>query len=180
MRAAIVALLLAVGLMPGAVHAQGARPPAATSSGPFTFTIPQSQVVVKVTDTSLRPDPPANNNPSYFKVSRSDPQLILSGWLEPAARYKGLEAFWEGEKKSPAMAGPLAPTRIEILRNAPWEIVAYDIPLPGGITSAHLRAERVLAGTWIDLHLSATSTRPAATLRAELVAALAKVEVAQK
>jgi hypothetical protein len=67
-----------------------------------------------------------------------------------------------------------------MLRNAPWDIVAYDVSLPGGITSAHPRAERVLAGTWIDLHLSTTSRRPAATLRAELLAALAGVEVAEK
>jgi len=86
MRIAFVALLLAVGLVPGPLHAQGAAPPAATSSGPFTFTVPQSRVIVRVTDTSLRPDPPTNNNPSYFKVSRNDPQLIVSGWLEPAAR----------------------------------------------------------------------------------------------
>jgi hypothetical protein len=180
MRVALVAFLLAACLAPGAAHAQGAGPPPSSSSAPFTFTLPQSRVIVKVPDTSLRPDAPTNNNPSYFKLSRSDPQLILSGWLEPAAGYKGLEAFWESEKRSPAYAGPLAPTRVEMLRKAPWEIVAYDVSLPGGITSAHLRAERVLAGTWIDLHLSTTSTRPAATLRAELLAALARVEVAEK
>jgi hypothetical protein len=65
-------------------------------------------------------------------------------------------------------------------QNGGWDVVAYDVSLPSGITSAHLRAERVLAGTWIDLHLSTTSTRPPATLRAELLAALARVEVAQK
>lgn len=165
----IAALLIVLCVAPGALHAQT----------PFTFTMPQSRVTVRVSDTSLRPDP-AGDKPNYFKLSRRDPQLILSGWLEPAAGYKGLEAFWESEKRSPAYAGPLAPTRIEMLRNSPWETVAYDVALPGGITSAHLRAERVVAGTWIDLHLSTTSTRPAATLRAELLAACARVEVTQK
>jgi len=189
MRITLVALLLAGCFAPGAGHAQaidveirlaqGAGPAPSTPGGAFTFTVPQSKVIVKVSDTSLRPDA-GGDKPNYFKLTRREPQLILSGWLEPAARYKGLEAFWESEKRSPAFAGPLAPTRIEMLRTAPWEVVAYDVSLPGGITSAHLRAERVLAGTWIDLHLSTTSTRPPATLRAELLAALARVEVAQK
>src|SRR5215471_5158394 len=104
MRIALVALLLAACLAPGAVHAQGAGPPPAASSKPFTFTVPQSRVIVRVPDTSLRPDP-AGDKPSYFKLMRRDPQLIVSGWLEPAAQYKGLEAFWESEKRSPAYAG---------------------------------------------------------------------------
>jgi hypothetical protein len=188
MRIALVALLLAASFAPGAGQAeaingvrlaQGAEPAPSTPGGPFTFTMPQSRVVVKVSDTSLRRDA-TGDKPNYFKLMRREPQLILSGWLEPAARYNGLDAFWESEKRSPAYAGALAPTRVEMLRNAPWDIVAYDVSLPGGITSAHLRAERVLAGTWVDLHLSTTSTRPPATLRAELLAALARVEVAQK
>jgi hypothetical protein len=172
MRLVIVAFLLALCVASGTVRAQ-------TSDKPFTFTLPQSRVIVRMSDASLQPDPPGDK-PNYFKLMRRDPQLILSGWLEPAARYNGLEAFWESEKRSPAYAGPLAPTRVEMLRNAPWEIVAYDVALPGGITSAHLRAERVLAGTWIDLHLSTTSTRPATSLRAELLAALAGIEIAEK
>ena len=172
MRVAAAALLLAAWLAPGAALAQGA--------GPFTFTVPQSQVIVKVSDTSLRPDSAEPSRPGYFKVARREPQLIVSGWLEPGARYKGLKAFWESESKSPAFAGPLAPTRIELTQNGAWEVVAYDIVLPGGITSAHLRAERVQAGTWIDLHLSTTSAKPPATLRAELMAALGEVEVVEK
>jgi hypothetical protein len=172
MRLPIAALLIALCVASGTGHAQ-------TSDGPFSFTVPQSRVIVKVADTSLRPDP-AGDKPNYFKLSRREPQLILSGWLEPAERYKGVKAFWESEIRSPAYAGPLAPTRIEMSQNGGWDVVAYDVSLPSGITSAHLRGERVLAGTWIDLHLSTTSTRPRATLRAELLAALARVEVAQK
>jgi hypothetical protein len=173
MRLPIAALLLALCAASGTAHAQ-------TSDGPFTFTVPQSRVIVRVSDTSLRPDPAEPSRPGYFKVMRRDPQLIVSGWLEPGARYKGIKAFWEGESKSPAYAGPLAPTRVEMSQNGAWEVVAYDVALPGGITSAHLRAERVQAGTWIDLHLSTTSTRPAAALRAELITALGRVEIVEK
>jgi hypothetical protein len=67
-----------------------------------------------------------------------------------------------------------------MLRDGPWEVVAFDGPLPGGGTQAHLTAERVEAGTWIDLHLSTASATPPATLRAELLAALRRVEVVEK
>jgi len=163
------------------VHlAQHAAPAPSTSDGPFTFTVPQSRVIVKVSDPSLRPNDAARAGSSYFKLARRDPQLILSGWLEPASSYKGLKDFWQAESRSPAYAGALAPTRVEMLRNGQWEVVAYDVPVPGGGTSAHLRAERVQAGTWIDLHLSSTSARPPATLRSELMTALRQVEVVEK
>jgi uncharacterized protein YbdZ (MbtH family) len=151
-----------------------------TSGGPFTFTVPQSQVVVKVSDPSLRLDDAASAGRNYFKLARSDPQLILSGWLEPASSYKGLEEFWQAESRSPAYAGALAPTRVEMLRNGPWEVVAFDVPVPGGGTSVHVRAERVQAGTWIDLHLSTTSAKSPTELRAELLAALRHVQVVEK
>jgi hypothetical protein len=153
---------------------------ASTPGGPFTFTVPQSRVVVKVSDPSLRPDDAASAGRSYFKLARRDPQLILSGWLEPASSYKGLKEFWQAESRSPAYAGALAPTRVEMLRNGPWEVVAFDVPVPGGGTSVHVRAERVQAGTWIDLHFSTTSARPPATLRAELLAALRQIQVVEK
>jgi hypothetical protein len=165
-------------LVPGAALAQGAGPAPSTPGGPFTFTVPQSRVVVKVADASLLPDTAAAK-PNYFKLTRRDPLLIVSGWLEPAERYKGLDALWEEEKRAPVYAGPLAPVRVETLREGPWEVVAFDVALPGG-TQSNLRAERVMAGTWIDLHISTASTRPSATLRAELRAALRKVEVVQK
>lgn len=152
---------------------------APAAAGPFDFSVPESRVVVKVPDLGLRRDPDAGNGPRYFKLSRREPQLILSGWLEPASRYRGLDAFWEEERGSPAYAGAGAPTRVEKLKVGQWEVIAFDIPLPGA-TSAHLRAERVEAGTWIDLHLSTTAARPAPALREELLGALRAVEVVEK
>lgn len=161
------------------VEPSGKGSAGASTNGPFEFTVPQSRVKVRVPDPKLRPDGPAGGERSYFKVSKSDPQLIVSGWLEPASAYKGLKEFWESERRSPAYAGAGAPTRVEQLRVGPWEIVAFDVVVPGG-TSAHLRAERVQAGTWIDLHLSTTSARPAKTLREELMVALRSIEVVEK
>jgi hypothetical protein len=177
MRLAAAAVFFAVCLAPGAALAQGAGPAPAT--GPFTFTVPASRVAVKVADASLVADAAVANRPNYFKLTRRAPLLIVSGWLEPAERYKGLDALWEAENRSPVYAGPLAPTRMEKLREGPWDVLAYDVALPVG-TQSNLRAERVVAGTWVDLHLSTASAGAPATLRAELRAALRKVEVVQK
>ena len=108
MRLAVAALLIAVFLLPGAVDAQGPGP--TTSGAPFTFTVPQSRVVVKLTEPALLPDPTPADRANYFKLTRRDPT----------------------------------------------------------------------PGTWIDLHLSTASTRPPAAMRAELRAALRKVELVQK
>jgi hypothetical protein len=152
----------------------------AWSEVPFTFTVPQSRVLVKVSDPSFLPDATAGAKPNYFKLSRQEPLLIVSGWLEPAQRYKGLKAFWEGELRSPAFAGPLAPIQVEMLREGAWEVVAYDVSIRGAIQS-NLRAERVEAGTWIDLHLSTLArATPSTKLRAELLATLRKVQVLKK
>jgi hypothetical protein len=176
MRHPMAAILLAASLLPARSIAAPA-PPAA--SGAFDFTVPESRITVKIPAIGLRPDAVAAAGKRYFKLSRQEPQLIVSGWLEPASAYSGLEAFWASESKSPAYAGAGAPTRVQLLKAGAWEVVAFDIPAPGG-TSAHLRAERVQAGTWIDLHLSSTSSRPAAALREELVAVLRAIEIVEK
>jgi hypothetical protein len=153
--------------------------PRPASPGAFEFTRPESRVVVKVPDLGLAPDPEPSQGPGYFRRSRRDPQLILSGWLEPAERYAGLKAFWESERASPAYAGAGAPQHVELLEIGAWEVVAFDVPVPGG-ASAHLRAQRVLAGSWVDLHLSTTQAKPADVLRAQLVLALRTIEVVEK
>jgi hypothetical protein len=153
----------------------------ARSEAPFTFTVPQSRVVVKISDPLLLPDAAASDKPNYFKLTRRQPLLIVSGWLEPAQQYKGLSAFWDAESRSPAYAGALAPTRVEMLREGAWEVVAFDVSAPGAVQS-NLRAERVEAGTWIDLHLStpARGATPSTKLRAELLAVLREVQIVQK
>jgi hypothetical protein len=154
------------------------RSAAASANGAFEFSVPQSRVKVRVPGMGLGQDE-VNAERRYFRLSRSNPQLIVSGWLEPASAYKGLKEFWESERRSPAYAGDGAPTRVELTKVGAWEVVAFDVVVPGG-TSAHVRAERVQAGTWIDLHLSTTSARAATVLREELFKALRAVEVVER
>jgi hypothetical protein len=149
-----------------------------TSSGPFTFTTPQSHVIVKVTDPSLHIDN-TNPHPNYFRLSRNDPELNLSALLGPASAYKDLKWLLDTDSSAIAQNG-FKPTRVEMLHEGEWEILAYDLRFPGGKTNSHLRAQRVQAGTWIHLHIAATSARPPAKIRAELLGELRQVEVVEK
>jgi len=173
----MVALLRGTLTMSTLVAASGP----AQSEVPFTFTVPQSQVILQISEPALRSDPVGDARPGYFKLTRAEPLLTLSGWLEPAQQYKGLEAFWAGELQSPALAGAMAPTRVEKLREGTWEVVAYDVSVPG-LVQSHLRAERVEANTWIDLHLSIRVADPgkSAKSRADLLKVLRQVQVVQK
>lgn len=155
-----------------------ATPPAPAAS-PLELTVPESRVLVKLPDVGLTRDPSTDPSRRYFMLSRREPQLLLSAWFEPADAYRGLEAFWESERKSPAYEGAGKPTNVALLKEGAWEVVAFDIPVDGG-TSAHLRAQRVQAGTWLDLHLSSTAARPAAALREDLLRTLRAVQVLEK
>ncbi len=175
-----MALVTSLRFQPG-----GGTATAKGAGGPFEFTVPQSRVVVRVPDPRLHEEPRMRKPGYFFLTTDEPPSLIISGWLEPESRYKGLKDFWAEETKSPAYADKAAPIRVEMLRVGPWEVVAYDIPIqPEGAiapgTNANLRAERVLAGTWVDLHLSSTSPEPPATLRERLLSALRGVEVVEK
>jgi hypothetical protein len=89
-----------------------------------------------------------------------------------------MDAFWSGEERGLKQNG----LRIQnILREQTenWQVVFYDIPLPGG-RSSNVRAERVQAGTWIDLHLSVTSDRSEAENRATLRNVLKTIRVDER
>src|SRR3954464_13673188 len=68
----------------------------AQSEVPFTFTVPQSRVIVKISEPSLLPDAVASAKPNYFKLTRREPLLIVSGWLEPAQQYEGAQRVLAG------------------------------------------------------------------------------------
>jgi hypothetical protein len=162
----------------------GADPPPAPAAGRgLDFTVPESRILLRMPAIGLEPKggprAGAASNPGYFHLARREPMLIVSGWLEPASRYSGLKAFWDEESRSPAYAGAGAPRKVDFLREGAWEVVAFEIPLAGAV-SVHVRAERVEAGTWIDLHLSTTDARAAEALRGELLEVLRSIRVVEK
>jgi len=150
-------------------------PPAA--AGPFRFSVAQSRLELRF------PEKPAFSaeqvRDRYFLGHSAESRLTASGWFEPAGRYGGLQKFWRGESAALTKNG-FAPQGVEFARQGDWEVIHYHQDLPGDIRMCHLRAELVRAGTWIDLHLSATGAEPLAALRARLTAFLSALVISEK
>ena len=118
---------------------------------------------------------PSRAGPAYFAVSCAPRGLIISGWLEDAARYPGFEAYWQVERKNVARKAKLTAESLEKLGD--WQVVFYEMPLPGGGRDTNARAELVRGGTWIDLHLSKPGVETADEQRAALREFLKAIEV---
>lgn len=61
----------------------------------------------------------------------------------------------------------------------PWQAVAYDKALPGGV-NANVRAELARAGTWVDLHISVTGSMPPEEARTRAVQFLKCISIRVK
>lgn len=120
----------------------------------------------------------ATASPRYFNLAGSGSGLALSGWIEPASLYKGLQQFWKDETAAAAKARGLEPKSVKFSKHEDWDLIAYDLALPvKDVNNTHYRAELVRNGTWIDLHVSATGSRPISELRADLMAFMQSIEV---
>ncbi|MFT3734671.1 MAG: hypothetical protein QM776_06575 [Rhodocyclaceae bacterium] len=166
---------LSVLLFVPSVQAQRADAIAITaSSDAYTVTVPLSRLEMVLPRSGLVQNGPAGGagNPRYFSFNDPSRGLVLSGWFEPATAYKGVAAFWESELAGLRRSPLPAPTDVSIERAGSWDAIYYQQPLPEGLklkgSSAHLRAQWVQAGTWIDLHLSNTTPEAYATNRAAL------------
>lgn len=149
----------------------------------FEFTIPETKLRLRIADGRLVEDldraGTTVENPRYFKLSDRTVSRIVSGWFEPAERYAGLQKFWRGESATLTKNG-LSPEGVEFAQVGNWEVVFYHQTVSADARMCHLRAELVRAGTWIDLHLSATGPESLAALRDRLKATLASIEVLEK
>lgn len=153
---------------------------AATRTGPFEFTMPEAKLRLRLPDAQLVEDSRgAGARPGYFKLSDRAISRIVSGWFEPAARYSGLQQFWRHESAGLTKNG-FKPEGVEFTRIGDWEAIFYHQTLSAHTRMCHLRAELVRAGTWIDLHLSATGSEPLTELRERLTSTLSSVEVSEK
>lgn len=97
----------------------------------------------------------AKPNYFYFSDTREN-GLALSGWFEPEHMSIGLAPQWQNAQESWKKQGVPAPFNVSFQRLGIWDAVLYDRYTANGISS-HLRGHRVQAGTWIDLHISATT-----------------------
>jgi hypothetical protein len=122
--------------------------------GVYELSVPVSRLSLAIPKGQLRPSKSSADagNPRYFIFEDQKLSLIISGWFEPEQSFTGMDAFWTGEQRSLTQNG-IQIQNITREQIGSWQVVLYDIPLPGG-RSFNMRAECVQAGTWIDLHLS--------------------------
>jgi len=174
----LLALLTPASLLADPVPAANAALTVTLVNGSYVIAPPGSRLLLRIPENHLAPGG-GPDSPAYFELSSSTPNLIVTGWFEPAVSYEGAQKLWKGDVKAMTDGGLPAPKNLVFLKRGPWEIISYHIPLPQG-TSAHLRAELVQAGTWLDLHLSITSGQPVAAAREKLLAVLQGITVEEK
>jgi hypothetical protein len=98
-----------------------------------------------------------NSGPSYFSYVNNANGMVISGWLDSAARYRGFVGFWKDEKRSFETNSGMKIQDEQIRIFDGWQLVTYAIPLSGGAQQWNLRACRTVQKTWADVHLSTTS-----------------------
>jgi hypothetical protein len=118
-------------------------------------------------------------NPRYFYFEDRAAGVILSGWFEPDRLYEGAKAQWAKDTDAWKKRDLPEPRNVAFTKVGNWEVINYDIAIPRG-TNTHIRAHLVQAGTWIDLHVSITSSGTSAENRAKLAALLRSISVRQK
>ncbi len=142
--------------------------------GRLQMTIPRGDFVV-----AEEPRVGAAASPRYFHLVDDKRGVVISGWFEPANSYRGFDRFWESESSALNKNSTLPPmSNVALLKQDHWEVATYDVAIPR-ISNAHVRAEWVQAGTWIDLHVSATTSAPIADARDTALSVLRSIRVTE-
>jgi hypothetical protein len=129
-------------------------------SGAYELGVPASRLSLKIPKGGFLPSKAAgegSSSPRYFLLEDLGHSRIISGWFEPDAAFKGMDAFWTGEQTTVTQKG-IHIQNVTRERIGNWQVVLYHIALSSG-RSTNMRAEWVQAGTWIDLHLSVTANQ---------------------
>jgi hypothetical protein len=175
-----------------AVHSK-AEPAAAGSSADatirireleqvFELSVPVSRLVVTIPKAGLvrtkNPLGGSADHPRFFYFVGGANLTFISGWIEPAQRFSGIEKFWENETSGWKRQGLPAPVDVSFVKVDNWDVIIYDMPSPVG-NNSHVRAHRVQAGTWIDMHIS-TIQKSSTESRSKLLALLQTIEVRER
>jgi hypothetical protein len=104
----------------------------------------------------------AGRSPRYFFLEDKTEGAIVAGWFESAERGsdpgKTLRQSWPKEAEALTKAG-MDPMHVENKKVDDWQVISYSVSSKKEVSS-HIRASRIVADTWVDLHLSVT--RPVA------------------
>ena len=146
----------------------------------FEVTTTDSRLVLSIPRAGLTRDTldigGGTANPTYFNFTGRSEVPTVSGWFEPAQKFKGAKALWTEETARWKSSGMPEPRDVVFKQIGNWDAVFYEMPSPlGGIPN--LRAHYVGSGTWIELHLSDGSRLPSSQSRARLESALSSYSV---
>jgi hypothetical protein len=181
--AAVLALTACVA--PGAKRPPGQDIEIKQVNGSYSLSVPASRLMMTLPPSNWsRKDKSsvggATASPRYFYFEDSkEAGLQLSGWFEPEQRFKGVRAMWEQDSKSFKESGLPEPANVAFEKLGGWDTVMYDHTL-GSLLSSHVRAHWVRAGTWIDIHISITTTKSSAENRVKLKALLKDISISEK
>ena len=114
--------------------------------------------------------------PRYFMLTDASAKVSVSGWFEPAARYKGAEKLWTSSPEAGLAGSDVGPSNVRFAKVGSWETVAYEQP---SVKTAYLRAHWTQSGTWLELRLSTGTGSPEEQAKA-LAELLARFEVREK
>lgn len=149
----------------------------------YVLTVPVSRLVMTLPKAGLSRGKSsaggATQSPRYFLFENHSLGLVASGWFESAGAFPGLQTFWSNETAAWKKQGDPEPHAVATEKAGDWDAIWYETSV-SGVETSNLRAERVRAGTWIDLHVSVTSASPPAERRSKLRAFLDSVRVSEK
>ena len=148
-------------------------------AGDFYFvTVGVSKLVIMMPKDDLLADS-RGRELRYFKFSAPNSSLIVSGWFEPDRLFPGVDQNWKDNVGNWRKKGLPEPRNVQFSKVGKWDVASYELDVPN-LTNSHLLAEYVEAGTWIELHLSTTTTAPAAENRAKLAEILQRISVTER
>jgi len=116
------------------------------------------------------------NSPGYFLFTDTKSPLMLSGWLEPAERFKHADINELWALLSSEI--PLELQNTESKKIGDWDVFLFDLPIPiKTACSANIQASLLREDVWINLHISITAEKSCESLRDELAGYLKTIQI---
>jgi hypothetical protein len=152
-------------------------------SDSFRLAVPVSKLVMSFPKNGFVSKKPSvggsTQSPRYFNFEDSEHGLVISGWFESSGGYSSFEQLWVNEKRSWKSSGITLPENERRFAESKWEGVIYDIPINAELTSRHIRACWVAAGTWIDIHLSISVSKSDESSKEKLLEIFKSISISE-
>ncbi len=179
---ALVASSVVITQMAGAATPVDQQLAITQSDDSFRLSVPVSRLVMTIPrgDFTVVHESGSGGAASsrYFHFEDAPHGIIMSGWFESAQSYGGIKQFWKGETDAWKKNHLPSPKDTSIVKIDKWDAVLYDIKVPEG-SNTHIRSEWVELGTWIDVHISVTTTEPIDAARARAMNVLKSIRITE-